>query len=262
MIYRKSTYRRIIVFFLVAAGVVLISLLGLGIAKFRISETKMRREITAQFLEAIREEVKLKMEGVYKSMRMTDDPAIKKERNKMQTIITEDTVITKETEVNDNMHDGFMRNSQSYLLLVGRLQPDTLQQLFDAKLRENNFKVCSFIVVRYENNAMISTDTAGYRVNYRTPVISGGVFDEIAYEGLLSYSPFTIIRLMPKTALVVLLIIELLVLGVAGYFFYQQKKIQPDKIVRKGKNYYIGKTIFNVCTKELISVDKTIPLTQ
>ena len=253
MNYRKSTYKKIISFLLTAAGVVLISLLLLGAMEFKRSETWIQREIDARFTEAIHEEVELKMEGVYRHTSFTNNPATKKERIKKQTIITKDTTIIREREISDNKQLELIKSSQSYLLLVNRLRPDTLQQLFDAKLNENNIKARSFALVRYGDSAMMSADTTGYRVNYRVPVVKGGVFDEISYEGLLSYSSLAVFRLIPKTPLVVLFILELLILGLIVYMYRRLKLIRPDQIVKRGAFYYIGELILNTRTGELLS---------
>ena len=253
MNYRKSTYKKIISFLLTLAGVVLISLLLLGGIEFKRSETRMQEEITVLFKEAIHEEVELKMEGVYQYTSFTNNPAPKKERIKKQTITTKDTTIIREAQRSDNIQLELIKSSQSYLLLVNRLCPDTLQQLFDAKLNEKNIKAHPYVLVRHGNNTLMSADTTELRLNYRVPVVKGGVFDEISYEAFLSYSPIVVFRMMSKTALVFLFVLELLILSFVFYLYRRLKQVQPDKIVKRGKCYYIGETILDPFTMELFS---------
>ena len=260
MIYSQSTYNRIIALLLVIAGLVVIVLLALGITEYRQSEAKMRRDTLLLLEQAISEEVRLKMEDVYVSVRMVSDPSVIKEKVKKQTIITQDTTFTKETEVSGDMDKELLKSSQSYLLHLNQLQPDTLQQRFDAKLDENGIKTRSIILVRHEHNAKMSGDTVGYRINYRTPIIQGGVFGEITYQGLLSYSSLAVFRLMPKNVIIVLLILEVLILGVVYYLYVGKRKIRPDKIVKKGRYYYIGETVLDTRKMELGVGKETIKL--
>ena len=99
----------------------------------------------------------------------------------------------------------------------------------------------------------MSADTTGLRLNYRVPVVKGGVFDEISYEALLSYPPSVVFNMMSKTALVFLFVLELLILSFVFYLYRRLKQVQPDKIVKSGKSYYIGETILNPLTGELLS---------
>lgn len=99
----------------------------------------------------------------------------------------------------------------------------------------------------------MSADTIGRRLNYRVPVVKGGVFDEISYEALLSYPPSVVFNMMSKTALVFLFVLELLILSFVFYLYRRLKQVQPDKIVKRGKRYYIGETILNPLTGELLS---------
>jgi DNA-binding winged helix-turn-helix (wHTH) protein len=263
MIYGRSIYNRIMAFLLITAGLVLIALSLLGISEYRKSETKMKGDILLLLEQAISEEVRLKMEDIYVSVHMESNPSVLKEKVKKQTIITNDTTFAKEAEVSENMDMELLKGFQSYLLHVNRLQPDTLQRLFNVKLDENGIKACSYILVHHEYDSEMSGDTTGYPINYRIPVIKGGVFGEIAYEGLLHYSPFTVFRLMSKSMLIVLFTLEVLMLGVIIYLFVEKRKIKPDKIMKRGRYYYIGETIFDTRKNELIGQRReVIPVTR
>lgn len=74
----------------------------------------------------------------------------------------------------------------------------------------------------------------------------------------LVYSPFTIFRLMPKSMLIVLFALEILMLNVIVYLFVEKRKIKPDRIMQKGRYYYIGKTIFDTRRNELIGQNKEV----
>lgn len=258
MIYSKTTYKRIIVFLWIIAGLVFIVLSALGIVEYRISKAKMEREFPLLLEQAIKDEVDLKMNDVFMDIYMINDPYSKKEKVRKHTITMEDTTFAKEAQTEEDFNKYLLRNYQSYLLHVNRLQPDTLQQLFDTKLDENGIKARSFILVYHEHNTELSEDTMGYRINYRTPIIKGGVFGEITYQGLLNYSPLAVFRLMPKEAIISLLILEVLVLGVVYYLYVEKRKIKPDKIVKKGRYYYIGEVMFNTRKYELVGQKKKI----
>ncbi|HCC86472.1 MAG: hypothetical protein XD81_0762 [Bacteroidetes bacterium 38_7] len=260
MIYNKSTYSRIILLFLILAGIILVVLLVLGMVEYRQYERKLREETSLLFEQAINDEVKLKMENEYVYINIVNDPSVTKENVRNQTIRTEDTIITREAKVEKDFSKFLMRNYQTYLLHVNRLQPDTLQQIFNAKLDENGIKARSFILVQHEYEPKMSGDTAGYRINYRTPVITGGIFNEITYQGLLSYSPLTVFRLMPKDAIITLLILEVLMLAIVHYLYIEKRKIRPDKIFKKGEHYYIGEIRLNTLTQVLVAEKKMIKL--
>lgn len=258
MIYSKSTYNRIILYLSITAGLLFIALCSLMITEYRQSEVKVREIIPLLLEEAISEGIKLKMENVYVSSHMVFNSTEKKSSFRNQTIITEDTAITKEAEVNGDMERELLKGFQSYLLHINQLQPDTLQQLFDKKMDQNDINARSFILVHHEHDTEMSGDTTGYRINYRTPVIKGGIFEEIAYQGLLNYSPFTVLRLVPKKTIVALLIWEVLIIGILCYLYLQKRKIKPGKIVKKGGYYYIGETILDTRKMELIAGKKNI----
>ncbi|WP_158602651.1 helix-turn-helix domain-containing protein [Proteiniphilum sp. X52] len=255
MIYSRSTYNRIIALLLIIVGLVIIVLSIVLINGYNAAKTKMERDIPPLFEHAINEEVLLKMEGEYVSIHIVD-PFTTKERVRDQKIVTEDTTITKVAEVSGNTEKELLKGFQSYLLHVNRLKPDTLQQLFDKKLDEKGIKARSLILVCHGNNTELSEDTMGYRINSRTPIIKGGVFGEISYQGLVNYSPLTVFRLIPKNAIIALFILEVLILGVVYYLYLGKRKIRPDKIVKKGRYYYIGKTMLDTRKNELIGQKK------
>ena len=252
MIITDSTYSRINLYLMIAVGSILTLLSIFWIIEYRQSEDKLRQEISFMFIQSINEEIKLKMEGEFLFIHRKSDLTVGKRIIKKQTIITADTTITKESGVSGDMDVELLKTSQTYLLDQNRLQPDILQQIFDSKLKENGLKVSSVILVRYDDNTHTSGDTTQLRVSYRIPVLKGGVFGELAYEGLFHYSPFTVFRLMSKSMLIVLFILEVLMFGMIIYLFIDKRKIKSDKIVKRGKYYYIGKTIFDTHKCELI----------
>ena len=256
MIYNKSIYNKVISLLLIIAGLVMIILLVFILTEYRISKKRMERMIPPLFEQAIKDEVDLKMNNVFMDIYMKNDPYSKKEKVRKHTITMEDTVITKEFEMNPDMNNMYIESSQTYLLHKNRLYPDTLQQLFDVTLDENGIKARSFILVHHEQDSEMSGDTTGYRINYRTPIIKGGVFGEITYQGLLNYSQLAVFRLMPKNAIISLFILEVLMLGIVCYVYVEKRKIKSDKITKRGRHYYIGETIFNTRKNELITQKK------
>lgn len=219
--------------------------------EYRLTKIKIEEELSSLFNQAIDEEVKLKMEEEYVFMSIKD-PFSTDKKTGNQRFITKDTVVTKEVEVRSSVEKELMKGSQSYLLHVNRLQPDTLKQILDEKLRENGIEARASITIRHNHDTHISGDTTEYRINYRTPVIKGGIFDEITYQALLGYSPFAILRLMSKNMLFIFLALQILMIGMIMYLYIKKKEISPDKIVKKGRYYYIGEILFDTRKNELI----------
>ena len=251
MITLKSTYNKIIALLFLCAGLVLILLSILAFSEYRFTKIKMEAGLSSLFEQAIEEEVKLKMKDVPVFISMKDPFSTNKNIGTQQ-FITKDTLITKEGGVPSSMGKELMKGSQSFLLHLNRLQPDTLQQLLEERLKESGIKAGTVIMIRYEHNTPISGDTTGYRINFRTPVIKGGIFDEITYQALLIYSPFTIFKLMPKNMLFMLLVLLPLMMGMIIYLYVKKKEIRPNRIIEKGRYYYIGETLFDTRKSELI----------
>lgn len=82
----------------------------------------------------------------------------------------------------------------------------------------------------YRPNTNLHTQTSGDTTKlstyYRMPVIKGGVFDEVDYEGFVYYSPFVVFKLMSKRILIVLLFIGILILGILVYLFIEKRIIK------------------------------------
>ncbi len=248
---------------MVAAGSILFLSSILGVIEYRQSEYKLRQKISSLFEQSIYEEIKLKMSEEFVFIHKGSDLTLEKKTIKNQTIVTADTTITKEAEVSDDLDLELLKSSQSYLLLRRRIQPDTLQQLFDSKLNENGLKIASVILVRYDHNMQTSGDTTQIHVDYRIPAVRGGVYGEITYEGLIDYSPFTVFRSMAKSEIIVLLTLEILMLIAIFYLFLKKSEIKPDKIAKRGRYYYIGVTVFDIRKNELIGQrSEVIPVTR
>lgn len=251
MIGLKSTYNKIKLLLFIIAGVILIVLSILAFMEYRLTKIKIEEVLPSLFNQAIDEEVKLKMEDEYVFMSIKD-PFSTNKKTGNQRLIMKDTVVTKEVEVRSSVEKELMKGSQSYLLHVNRLQPDTLKQLLDEKLRENGIEARAVITIRHNHDTHISGDTTEYRINYRTPVIKGGAFDEITYQALLDYSPFAVFLLMSKNMLFILLALLTLMIGMIIFLYIKKKEIKPDRIIKKGRYYYIGEIPFDTRTNELI----------
>ncbi|MDI9605371.1 MAG: hypothetical protein QM305_08665 [Bacteroidota bacterium] len=253
MIFTGSTYKKVSLYLIIAAASVFLLLVVLGMVEYRESERELQQELSSLFQYSIQEQVRLNMEGELVAMYpMINNPSSEKGKIKTQTVITEDTTITKEVKVGGDTRLELFKDSQTYLLLYKRLQPQELQQIFDSELQENGLKTTSVILIRHGNNIQTSGDTTRLASYYRVPPVIGGVFDEITYEGFVHYAPSVVLRWMPKRAIMALLFLEIVLLGAITYVVIEKRKIKPDKIVRKGQYYYLGKTIFDTRKCELI----------
>ncbi|RNC64814.1 helix-turn-helix domain-containing protein [Proteiniphilum sp. X52] len=250
MIFTDSIYRKLSLYFIIAASSVFILLTILGIAEYRASEYKLQKTLSSIFNQSIQEQVKLNMEGEFVAIH--NNQSFEKGAIRTQRVVTEDTTIAKEVEVIEDMGLELFKNSQTYLSLCKHIQPQELQQIFDSKLQENGLMCSSVVLIRHHQRTQTSGDTTKLSTYYRIPVIKGGVFDEIDYEGFIYYSTFLPFKLMSKSILPVLLFIEILMLGVIAYFTIEKRKIKPDKIVKRGRCYYMGITIFDIGKCELI----------
>lgn len=258
MIYTKSIYSRITVLLMITALLLLIALLVIGITEYRKSEARMKREVSLLFEQAIYEEVNLKMSEEFVFIHKGKESSHKNNIIKTQKIVTADIIFTDEAEISNNVDLELIKSSQSYLLNKGRIQPDTLLQIFDSKLKENGINIASVILVKYDHNVLTSEDTTLFRADYRIPVIRGGIFGEIIYEGLIDYSPAIIFRSMSKSGIILLLTLVIIMLIAIFYQTIKKQKIKPDKIVKKGRFIYIGMSVFDARKNELIGQNKKV----
>ena len=258
MIFINSTYRRINLYLLSTVASILILLSILGIIEYRQSENKLQQNVSSLFEQSIYDEIKLKMAEEFVFIHKSSDLTLEKKTIKNQSIVAADTTVMKEAEVSDNMDLELLKSFQSHLLLRKRLQPDTLQQIFDSKLHENGLKVIAQIIVQYDHNILTSGDTTQMRVDYHIPIIKGGVYGEIIYEGLIEYSSLTVFQSMSKSVIIVLFLLEILMLSTILFLFFEKRKIKPDKITKRGRYYYIGETVFDTHKNELFGQNKEI----
>lgn len=256
MIFTDSTYRKLSLYLIIASSSVFMLLAVLGIVEFRESENELQQELTSMFNQSIQEQVRLNMEGEFVFIQKPSNSAIKKGTLRTHTVRTEDTIITKEMEVIGDFELEHFKSSQTYLMLRKYIQPQELQQIFDSLLQENGLVCSSAVLFRHNKRTQTSGDTTKLNTFYRLPVIKGGVFDEIDYEGFVYYSPLAVIKSMPKRMLSILLLIEILLLGIIAYLFIEKRKIKPDKIVKRGRYYYMGQTIYDTRKCDLIGKNR------
>jgi len=251
MFFTASTYRKVSLYLILAAAFVFLLLAILGMVEYRESERKLQQELSSLFQRSIQEQVKLNMEGEFVAMHVGNKQSSGKRTIRPRTVITKDTTITKEAEVSGDTGLELFKNSQTYLLLCKRLQPRELQQILDSVLQEKGLKTASVVLIRHGDNIQTSGDTTRLDA-YRIPPVKGGAYQEIDYEGFVHYAPSVVFQWMPKKTILVLLLLELILLGAIAYVVIEKRKIKPDKIVKKGRYYYLGKTIFDTRKRELI----------
>ena len=252
MFFTASTYRKASLYLILAAACVFLLLAILGMVEYRESERKLQQELSSLFQRSIQEQVKLNMEGEFVAMHVGNKQSSGKRTIRPRTVITKDTTITKEAEVSGDTGLELFKNSQTYLLLCKRLQPRELQQILDSVLQEKGLKTASVVLIRHGDNIQTSGDTTRLGSYYRVLPVKGGAFQEISYGGFVHYSPSVVFQNMSKRAMGMLLLLELILLGAIAYVVIEKRKIKPDKIVKKGRYYYLGITIFDTRKRELI----------
>jgi DNA-binding winged helix-turn-helix (wHTH) protein len=262
MKYKISTYNWLILFSGAFGICILCTLFLIGVLEYLHARTEMKHEIFSSLEESIRDEAELKMKDVFQYVQILNDPEHKDKKMRRSTVVTEDTTITKEVKIEENFTKELLKNYQSYLLVADRLNPDTLRDIFHSKLNEKKIHTHPAILVSYNGKTKLEGDTVQWPVNYRTPVIKGGVFEEISYQGFIHYTPATAFLLMSKNALIALFVLEIILLVFLCRLIREKNKIAPDKIVKlRNHDYYIGLVYFDTKKMELFSKNKSVKLT-
>lgn len=136
--------------------------------------------------------------------------------------------------------------SQDYVLMMDRVNADTINSVFLQKLREITSGIHSFVTVDYAGNNSVSGDTLNYSVRHRTPVLQQDIFNEINYRGLICYSPMAIFKQMPKGGLYILSFITLVLLVLFFYLLSKRYRIQQNAIIHhRNGTWNIGYTLFD-----------------
>lgn len=246
--------------------IVLLILFGftvwLSLAQFKAQEDEFKEGITPLLLESIREDISSKMQHEDTFYRKIPDNLDKPGKYVLMTIHTGDSIIEFYRKKEDSLTEA-RHSFQSFLTHFYDIGPDSVNALFQDKFNRKGISVKTITSVTYGNIYKISDDTTAFKINYRTPPINQGLMDEIRYQGFVSYSSGTIIKLMPKGFILAFLFLE----GMFSMFYFyialQKKEVRPDRILKQKEGYYhIGLVRYDSLRMELHKHGKSVKLTQ
>lgn len=252
-----STLQRVLIVILIIA--ISFSLVYISKVYVRI-EKQTKNEVYHIFNKSIEEELKINMSKEYSAIQLFNEP-INEEIGTVKTIIIGDTIIKRDIQT-DNEKDDVYNSFITYLKFKNRLNTDSVSSIFRDKLKDNKIDVTSFVLLKYDDTTEISGDTTYCTISYRTPMIHYGFSDEISFQGLVCYTPLSIIKLIPRYLFYIFISVVCLVTLSLFYLLRKGNAIQPDKIMKlKNGNYYIGLIYFDKEKMTLQSECKTVTLT-
>lgn len=223
--------------------ILLLIFLGFSVIFFMIkysnTKSKMENDIVQIFEEAIEEDLNTKMKKEHSAIQLFNEPT-DKYINTVRTIITKDTIIKEKVQVTNqkkHVYNSFI----TYLKIKNRLETDTLSYIFHNVLIDNDIYVTSFVLLEYDKTTIISGDTTNYVISFKTPTLRQGFEDEISFQGLVYYTPLSVLKLMPKYLLYIFIATLFLLTFILLYLRKENNKIRPNKIMKlKSGDYYIG----------------------
>lgn len=244
--------------------VLFISIVSFGIVfiliKYNQMRIKMEKDIIHLFVKSIEEDLNMKMGKVYSSIHLMNNPTVNGDILE-RSIISADTIITKKESARSHKEDMF-NSFLTILRLENMLYTDTLNLIFQKNLKDNDIHVTSFVLLKYDDKTEISGDTTNYVISFRTPVNQRGFMDEITFQGLIHYTPLSIIKMIPRYLFINFISVVSFILFSLFYLSKKINAIQPDKIIKlRNGDYYIGLIYYNKEKKVLRSKSKTVNLT-
>lgn len=250
------TVRRVLIAFL---SVVVITGVVISFVLYDRTKTKMEKDIVQILEQSIEEDLNDKMSREHSTIQLLNSPHKDGEVTE-RTIVLEDTIIKKmiKTESHNNKPtDSFI----TYLKFKNRLHTDTVSIVFQDNLRNKGINVTSFILLKFDETTEISGDTTSYSITYRTPIVQRGFMDDITFQGLVHYTPLSVLQLIPRYLFYIFIVVIALI---SISIFYLTKKInaiRPDKIMKlKNGDYYIGQVYFDKEKMKLKNEGKTVSL--
>lgn len=255
----KRYIPQIFIFFLILTGS---SIIFSGWFLYKKTVSHINRQITPLFDEAIKKNVELKMKNVFVYSTYVNDPKKEKKEYEERSIITKDSTIKVQTKIVDK--ETYFRNSaQSFLLVVGRMQPDTLGVLFDKAIHDKGITAQTAVsIVCHDTIMELSKDTTNLSIDYRTPIIVQGDLGEITYRGYVDYSPATVIHFMSKTLLYSLFAFELILAACFIGYLIHKRRFKHNEITKlKNGNYQMGNVLVDIKEKKLCTDFKETKLT-
>lgn len=227
--------------------------------KYNQTKTKMEND-TEQILEnSIEEEINAKMGKEHSAIQLLNKPVANGDFTE-RSIVSADTIIIKKV-VDSNQKHNVSNTFLTILRLENILHTDTLSIIFQNNLKDNGINASSFVLLKYDDRTEISGDTTKKTISFRTPVLQRGFMDEIAYQGLIHYTPLSIIQLIPQYFFYIFISVVCLISLSLFYLSKKSNAIQPNKIMKlKNGDFYIGQIYYNRKKKILRSETKKINL--
>ena len=227
--------------------------------KYNQIKVKMENNIVYILDNSIEEELNAKMSKEYSAYQIENIP-IENGDFSERTIISGDTIIKKvisqKSEKNE-MADSFL----THLRLNNQLHTDTISLIFQNNLNNNGILAISFVLLGYDEKIEVSGDTINYPISYRTPVLIRGFMDDVTFQGLIHYTPLSIIQLIPQYFFYIFISVVCLISLSLFYLSKKSNAIQSNKIMKlKNGDFYIGQIYYNRTKKILRSETKKINL--
>ncbi len=225
----------------------------------------IRHEIRPLLEKAMKKDIskKIEKEYFYFSEHENDPRKQKMGKYEEKTYRSQDTTFTYQSKIVDWETDLF-RGNQCYLQVTNRLHPQEVKVIFDSLATEKNIiakSAIGIISTFYKEQNEWAGDTTSMSIDYRTSIDKLGDFENISYRVYFDYSFSTIWKLMPKMALYILLLLQVLCcLTLIGWLIKRAKERRKEIIKFKNGNYKIDSIILNPNTMRLKNEEKELLL--
>lgn len=251
-----ATIRRVL---MVLLSVVMIAGIVISLVLYDRAKTKMEASIVQILEQSIEEDLNDKMSREHFAIQLLNNPA-KDGKVSERTIVLADTVIKKMIKTgshNNKPADSFLTS----LKFENRLHTDTVSIVFQDNLRNKGINVTSFILLKFDETTEISGDTTSYSITYKTPVVQRGFLDDVTFQGLVHYTPLSVLQLIPRYLFYIFIVVIALISISIVYLSKKINAIRPDKIMKlKNGDYYIGQVYFDKEKMKLKNEGKTVSL--
>ena len=236
------------------------------IINYRDAKLYIHHEIRPLLEEAMRKDISRKLEKEYIYFSEYENDPRKKNIGKYEkrTYKSQDTTFTYQSKIVDWETDLF-RGNQCYLQVTNKLHPQEVKVIFDSlAIRKKIIATKSAIGIIstfYKEQNEWAGDTTNMSIDYRTSIDKLGDFENISYLVYLDYSFGTIWKLMPKIALFLLLLLQVLCgITLIGWSIKRAKERRKEIVKLKNGNYKIDSIIFNPNTMKLTNEEKELVL--
>lgn len=226
----------------------------------------IHHEIRPLLEEAMRKDISRKLGKEYFHFPEHENDPRKKSIGKYEkkTYRSQDTTFTYQSKIVDWETD-LLRSSHCYLQVTNKLHPQEVKAIFDSLTTGKNIiatkSAIGIISTFYKEQNEWAGDTTSMSVDYRTSIDKLGGFENISYRIYFDYSFNTIWKLMPKMALYILLLLQVLCgITLIGWLIKRVKEQRKEIIKLKNGNYKIDSIILNPNTMKLKNEEKELLL--